>query len=154
MFGNLSHEKHGHIHFMFVHCITTVHASCYVCGDGSKNMEWWEQFIPTHSLKRTFRSKLKRIMMPAWKCDKTNDIIPWTFLSTGTCQLYHKENETCSGFEHINGYCGCGPGLECYMYEVPIEGVQVAPGRRSMVAPRPGYNWHSECWSLDRIPQA
>nr|KAG5685275.1 hypothetical protein BaRGS_021008 [Batillaria attramentaria]KAG5687997.1 hypothetical protein BaRGS_022938 [Batillaria attramentaria] len=43
----------------------------------------------------------------------------------GTCQLYKTENQTCSSFEKINGYCGCGPGLQCHSYEVKIADVQV-----------------------------
>nr|KAG5685276.1 hypothetical protein BaRGS_021009 [Batillaria attramentaria]KAG5687998.1 hypothetical protein BaRGS_022939 [Batillaria attramentaria] len=74
---------------------------------------------------------------------------------TGTCQLYKTENQACSGFDKPNGYCGCGPGLQCHSYEVKIADVQVVqpPVRRSMLAPRPGYTWRSECWSLDRISQ-
>lgn len=71
----------------------------------------------------------------------------------GTCQLYKTENESCGPFEKPNGYCSCAPGLSCHMYEVKVEDAQIT-GRRSMIAPHPGYMWRSECWSEARIAAA
>ena len=42
---------------------------------------------------------------------------------TGTCQRYRLKDEHCGMLEHENGYCGCGPGLECRSHEVKLNGV-------------------------------
>ncbi|KAK7467776.1 hypothetical protein BaRGS_00037013 [Batillaria attramentaria] len=76
--------------------------------------------------------------------------------SPGTCQPYRTEYEPCSAFDKPNGYCGCGRGLKCHSYEVQVvDAVQAVqlPVRRSMLAPRPGTTWRTECWSLDRLSQ-
>ncbi|KAK7090480.1 uncharacterized protein [Littorina saxatilis] len=66
----------------------------------------------------------------------------------GTCQVYHKQGERCNSFEHVNGYCGCGPGLRCHGEEVKLPSATVQPARRSMIAPRPGYTWEYKCTAV------
>ncbi|XP_059151366.1 uncharacterized protein LOC131937752 [Physella acuta] len=63
--------------------------------------------------------------------------------TSGTCQKYKLEGDSCSTFEKMNGYCSCEPGTTCHMYEVPLP--TDTPTSRMIVAPRPGYQWVSKC---------
>ncbi|XP_012941888.1 uncharacterized protein LOC106012701 [Aplysia californica] len=66
----------------------------------------------------------------------------------GTCQMYRVEGQGCDSLAKINGYCGCGPGLYCNVYEAPLPTTaKHAPPltRRDMRPSRPGYHWVSQC---------
>merc|ERR1712154_271686 len=68
-------------------------------------------------------------------------------VKTGTCEKYKREGDHCSSMAAMNGYCMCEPGYYCHTYEEALPTVNAAPAGhlRSMLAPRPGYHWVSEC---------
>ncbi|CAL1543437.1 unnamed protein product [Lymnaea stagnalis] len=68
--------------------------------------------------------------------------LPTAAPKTGTCQKYKLEGDACSVFEKMNGHCSCEPGTTCHTYEIPLP---TTNGARSMMMPRPGYQWISKC---------
>ncbi|XP_059151316.1 uncharacterized protein LOC131937722 [Physella acuta] len=65
--------------------------------------------------------------------------------TSGTCQKYQLEGDSCSTFEKMNGYCSCEPGTECHMTEVPLPTDTPTSKMIIMLPPRPGYQWVSKC---------
>ncbi|XP_012945657.1 uncharacterized protein LOC101846853 [Aplysia californica] len=80
------------------------------------------------------------------KRDAAASLIAPALTKTGTCQLYKKEGDHCNSFDAMNGYCSCEPGTYCHTYQ---EALPTAPAThmlvRSMLPPKPGYHWVSEC---------
>ncbi|KAK7493261.1 hypothetical protein BaRGS_00015387 [Batillaria attramentaria] len=42
--------------------------------------------------------------------------------TSGTCQKYKTEGESCSSIAVMNGYCGCKPGLRCTPIDLNLVG--------------------------------